>query len=170
MREIIYRGKAVIDFEMEQVFEFWEREVLKNGDWIQGDLIWNNGTPFIVHGVIEANDEYISLEWWVPVAPETIGQYTGLTDKNCKKIFEGDIYRVINKGKTLETQFEIRFLHGAFCAAPVRRDDEDFVPLEWIGNEDEPDDSAYFFDYAAHGLQFEVIGNIYDNKELIENK
>lgn len=165
MREIIFRGKAVIDLVREPFFEFWEREVLKNGDWIYGDLIWNNGTPFIVHGVIEDTDEYISLEWWVPVAPETIGQYTGLTDKNCKKIFEGDVFK---SDYYNDRKFEVVFSDGAFCG---KIKGTGMFPLgytnDYYRTGDDDDDFCYPTDYVSH---VEVIGNIYDNPELFENK
>lgn len=68
MREIFFRGKSII-----------------NGEWHYGYYI-RRFDDCIIHSGILPNDYEI-------VKPETIGQYKGLTDKNGKKIFEGDIVR-----------------------------------------------------------------------------
>ena len=99
MREILFRGKR-----------------LDNGEWVKGYYIkathhWhNNGIheDWIAVDTIQ-NGGWCNVRGKYAVIPETVGQYTGLTDKNGKKIFEGDI--VIHPSGT----FVVKFLQGSFC-------------------------------------------------------
>ena len=123
MKEILFRGG-------------W----IKNGEWIEGYYVFLNDT----HYILEAGSE----DWgdngeWFQVAPKSVGQYSGLKDKNGKKIFKGDIilYRENNVGV-------IDFADGAFG---VRFSDGT---------------SAMFLCFAADYSV--VIGNIYDDKELVK--
>lgn len=145
MREILFRGK--LDERIDE--------------WIEGNLWYGSDHTARIIGSRYwgemSKDELLSLELisWT-VIPETVGQYTGLTDKNGTKIFEGDIVTV-----------------------PLSWDGDDVMD---IGRVFYSERSCGFYRTSkafggvfgvASGLsgigtdEYEVIGNIYDNPELI---
>ena len=110
---------------------------------VKGD-IWVYGTPYKVESLFSADERYYIRNKHADeriVDPKTIGQYTGLTDKNGKKIFEGDIVK--SKYGVFKSKVE---WNDSFCG---------FFPF--CNN-----DTGIFAD------ECEVIGNIYENKELLE--
>ncbi|MGN0698133.1 MAG: YopX family protein [Ruminiclostridium sp.] len=141
MRDILFRGKRT-----------------DNGAWTSGYLfcVWERA--YLCWGTI--NNVPVMKE----VIPETVGQYTGLKDKNGKKIFEGDIVRA-----TIE--------RSDGCQSP--RTENGVIGYDCIGmiglilykdKNGENVWSDFFNELSMSGLiedyYFEVIGNIYDNPEL----
>lgn len=136
MREILFRGKKVTDGEWTYGYYVQVEDFL---DGKRHDLI------FEIDSVAYPDNEIIGSN---EICPNTLGQYTGLTDKNGVKIFEGDI--VWFDGGWEEyggNTFEVVFTNGCF----------------YLGRN--PDTVCFLL--KAYIEWAEVIGNIYDNPELL---
>jgi len=139
MREIKFRAKC-------------------NGEWKYGLLIKTNegdlfgvpseNNPYVVNFVptdrpycIQADTKFDEEYDVFPVDEDTVGQFTGLIDRNGKEIYEGDIIKCEN------VVYEIAFDKGAFC---------------W------KDTIGSYYVFADNYYPIEVIGNIHDNPELMK--
>lgn len=133
MREILFRGKRV-----------------DNGEWVEGSLIIDK----VVDMYLIYPESYPGVISHV-VLPSTVGQYTGLTDKNGNKIFEGDIVRYQPELWCEPLQSVVEY-----CA------DKWNYPAFDLKNNGYDEGNELQFAYEEGGC--EVIGNIFDNPELSE--
>lgn len=114
-----------------------------------GYLIADGEQAFIINEVVEANEQYITIGSWCPVDPKTIGQSTGLKDKNGKEVFEKDILDY--NGKKVIVKW-----HGSYASFIYEFVDE----LKNRTTEWQPLYLSYY--------KFEIIGNSLENPELLE--
>ena len=121
MREILFRGKR-----------------MDNGEWVYGCLLQFKGFAIFDH------------DWktYVPVHGETVGQCTGLTDKNGKRIFEGDVVSADADSPRMAVCWEPGYAEFRACW------------LDWFGNR--------LYRSLCGTDKLEVIGNIHDNPELLK--
>ena len=131
MREILFRGRR------------------RNGEWIEGNYIFWNKKHCIYDGI------------YYEVLPETIGQYTGLCDKNGKRIFEGDILKIAKVSDSI----------GTYYFPPLNYPVNVVVTWDmcaWMW-ETLCEDKRYIgFPEAWCHYECEIIGNIHDNPELLK--
>ena len=125
MREIIFRGKRV-----------------DNGEWVEGYFVNLWLMHYQKHQPIITDNNAVSYD----VDPSTVGQYTGLCDKNGKKIFEGDIVAFTAYG--FDYVGTVEFAYGSFS-----------VMCEH---------ASPFLDQAVSKHGAYIIGNMHDNPELLD--
>lgn len=154
MREILFRGKRT-----------------NNGEWVEGSLFaGDNGECEICFGTPRVRITY-------DVAPETVGQFTGLYDKNGTKIFEGDVIRYAD-------------IYDYNCYLESLENEEAYEGCEY-SNIFAVDEVVFCnaigypaFDLNKHSFEvnglselqesgayhYEVIGNVWDNPKLLEGE
>ena len=140
MRDYLFRGKRK-----------------DNGEWVEGCGIIATENWVSIFTVIDDIDENSSEVNEIEVLPSTVGQYTGLTDKNGKKIFEGDIIKYKNTDG-------IKFNGVALTVIGKVVYNEKNASFA-ISGKDEI--GAKHYDYFPI-KKIEVIGNIHDNPELLK--
>ena len=133
-----------------------------NGDWVIGSLVMVcDGESLRRYPCIVISFNHDVFDWH-EVIPETVGQFTGLTDKNGKEIFEGDIIRVTEEDEDSITGngFEHIGIVKYGCNGKFVSDYQTSFILHcktWYKEEG----LLYSVRYG-----YEIIGNIHDNPEL----
>lgn len=142
-REIIFRGKSEV-----------------TNEWVYGSLVKvGNESHIVGFDEVDLDGHHLSYCSDRPIFTKqgTIGQFTGLHDKNGKEIYEGDILMCIgerNDNKGRKYYRKVLFDNGAFGMTVP-----EYKCISALCN------------HVVNGkLNWEVIGNIYDNPELLEEK
>ena len=133
MREILFRGKRMDD-----------------GEWVEGYLVKAVGGECMILPVTTEHCGGAEFSEGYHCDPTTVGQYTGLKDKNGKRIFEGDICRNTRTGEIVSVKW-----HGIMAG--------------YVWNKRRADGFLFDFGELFRACdKYEVIGNIHDNPELLK--
>lgn len=136
-----------------------------NGEWVYGNIVLTEDKAYILPDIADFtygdNGNRIRIGCFVEVNTETVGQWVTLSDRKGKKIFDGDILKYLwaktVSGKVLCVKFCLKW-------------SEDYHSYQCFAHGDKgysyPD--ITMFDFGYNKDRFEVIGNIYDNSDLLE--
>lgn len=133
-REILFRGKVKLPINLRG-----QQTAYRNGEWAYGFM------------------DSIGTVRKIPVDTNTIGQYTGLTDKNGVKIFEGDIVETVSSQDDIAystDKFYVQFVQGNFYVC----NNSTGTVLT----------SGAVWTLRSCAESVKVIGNVYDNPELLK--
>ena len=150
MRTIKFRGKAI-----------------DGKEWLYGDLVSSaDKKRFAI--LVNNKESYDECE----VSPETVGQFTGLYDKNGRKIFEGDILQCNNNPQDL-----VKAVYGNFGVIDVETETAvdnvigwhyEVIPTDKLSKVEPFCLPMPITEFYINRCTMVVIGNIYDNPELME--
>ena len=154
MQEILFRGKR-----------------LDNGEWVVGsytcnsELVYNPVTGHVTHHqnlkhyiIYEMQADHGPAKYaMTQVDPDTVGHYSGVEDWHGDKIFQGDILGFVNNyhGQNNRWKCVVEFLNGSYIC-------------RYVENGHLIEDYSRFDEWNVPYVKWEVIGNIYDDPELLE--
>lgn len=155
MREILFKAKRI-----------------DNGEWVEGNIILSKDADEEYKAIIipsvnsnmfteDSGNEDLGFENWYKVDQSTICQYTGLTDKNGQKIWENDVVKCIDKNSDSEFIGVVEFgnpnsfYSWGYQLKHIKGDKPNLDILLWI-------------DMEETGATCEVIGNLFDNPQLLK--
>lgn len=132
MREILFKAKRI-----------------DNGEWVEGCLVIDHSRSNLFEYRIQPVES--GVLYAPPINPETICQYTGLTDKNGKKIWENDILMAhLDESYPEDATYET----------------VEWNVAGWVGHETGSIDRRYLDEFDLE--HYEVVGNIFENLELLQ--
>lgn len=138
MREIEFRGKST-----------------KDGTWVYGS--YESFMQVLTDREIATI--HVKMDWGlnshVEVWDDTVGQYTGITDKNGIRIYGGDIVKFVDLELAMKPTGVVCFDNAKFFIKDLEFSDGTYHIVD-------------FYDYNIPNRDFEVIGNIHDNPELLD--
>lgn len=172
-----FRGKPIINKDLmkpgESLKEFFIRrydylvqdidKIFTNSGFVVGQVVYMGDSAWIIGNVVDIDEEYISLEYWIPVYPETVGRFAGRLDDNGTEIYHGDIVNWTFSG------FSGNFYDGSRVGV-VKWSDEflAFVIADGVDDDFSRRDLIYFGDACQSSEETKIIGTMYDNPELLE--
>lgn len=144
MREILFKGKRI-----------------DNGEWVEGYYTESKGKTFIGIDISIGIDDIFEVFCtpvirWLEVDPETLCQFTGLTDKSNKRIWENDI--VNHNGEYALVKF------GMYCSS------FDYGSYNLGFYVDFPEETFYRKELGYWRRKVETSGNVFDNPELLQEE
>lgn len=140
MREILFKAKRV-----------------DNGEWVEGFLMYSDEDYRIITSYLtDSNPCCATMVCAYAIDPDTLCQYTGLTDKNGKRIWENDIIKTCKFGRDDGKGYN----YAGFDVFSVKWDNGGFALFNrWRR-----------YNLREDNKEYETVGNIFDNLELLEHK
>ena len=131
---------------MEYKFRGWD--AIGDKGWVYGDLVHDKKVT------VTGLEDRVKVGGY-EVVPESVGLCTGMNDKNDNEIYEGDIVRIYDCDSDEHSDEVVEFAHGVFGV-------ENWTHKYLT--------SLSFFINGGSEYSIEVIGNVYQNKELLDNE